>query len=95
MQQIFTDTLAVVGTQEGRVLAIHIDASRAAFQESGEKDPYRIDGQEQSYQCVLKSRPGLMFGEIRGLSVQEDGALIVASSSSGEVASFELLKHFE
>jgi hypothetical protein len=36
-----------------------------------------------------------MFGEVRGLSVQADGNLLLAASSSGELASFNLLKSFE
>jgi hypothetical protein len=45
--------------------------------------------------CLLKTKGGVMFGEVRGLSVQADGNLLLAASSSGELASFNLLKSFE
>jgi hypothetical protein len=36
-----------------------------------------------------------MFGEVSSLSVQDDGNMILAASSSGEIVSFPLLKNFE
>lgn len=45
----------------------------------------------ENCQCVAKTKAGVMFGEIRSLSVQPSGQLLLASSSSGEVASFNIL----
>lgn len=47
------------------------------------------------YQCVGRTKPGIMFGEVRGLAVNEDGSTIITSSSTGEVASYRMLKPWE
>lgn len=56
---------------------------------------YHVSEISDGGQLVGKTQPGLMYGEVSGMSVQDDGGLIVASSQSGEIISFPLLKSFE
>ena len=77
VQKNFTETVACVGTKEGKVLVYHIEMKEKHFSN-----------------LVAKTKAGVMFGEVSGLSVQEDGNLIIAATSTGELVSFQMLQHF-
>lgn len=77
VQKNFTETVACVGTKEGKVLVYHVEQKEKHFSN-----------------LIAKTKAGIVFGEVSGLSAQEDGNLIMAASSTGELASFQLLQHF-
>jgi hypothetical protein len=56
---------------------------------------YHVDEIHDEPQLAGKTKAGLMFGEVSSLSVQDDGNMMIASSNSGEIVSFSLLKQFE
>ena len=56
---------------------------------------YHVEMKEKHFSnLVAKTPAGVIFGEVSGLAVQEDGNFIMVASSTGELASFQLLEHF-
>jgi len=54
---------------------------------------FNVEANDSS--CVIRTKAGFMFGEVRGLAVTDDGSQLIVASSSGETASFHMLKDFE
>ena len=52
---------------------------------------YRLDSQEAK--LLLKTKAGVVFGEITAMSVQDAAENFVVASSTGEVLSFQLLEN--
>jgi len=70
----FYDTLACIGTKEGKVLV------------------YKVGVGLCESKLLFTTKSGCIFGEVAAVSVQESGQQMVASSTTGEIMTFELNK---
>lgn len=88
----FPTTLQVIDAQRFPEETPFRDTMLAVGTKEGRVLLYSVEAMDVS--CVARTQAGVMFGEVRGLSVQPDGSQMIASSSTGEVVSFMILSAF-
>jgi len=52
---------------------------------------YRLDSSDAM--LMLKTKSGVLFGSVTAFSMQDNGSNFVVASSTGEIASFQLLEN--
>lgn len=52
---------------------------------------YRLDSNEAK--LLLKTKSGVVYGEVTALNIQDNGQNFVVGSSTGEILSFQLLNN--
>jgi len=69
--------IVAIGTCEGRALVYKVDSAEVSPGVEGHK-------------AICRTQAGTIFGQVCGLNLTENGQVMMATSNSGELMSFDL-----